>query len=957
MPGYSEAFRLTPNPDVEARQLTVETPSRTMVDVLLKSEQPRIVCHLINHSQLDIRDNATLRVVHYGTSVPAGDVWTPHVFRIDDGPTSPVAVNLPKGGTEDITLTPTIPQPYGGYALVLDIPNHGSIFVATVARVLTPDAGRVQFPTYALDTEWPDRMNEGVYVLLQTLGIKGVRSGANFNLPEEKDYPREMARLDQEMGWARKHDVTVMLTLAAGSPNSIMQPCPWLSPDGTTQKGKMDWAWLPQYDSAFTAWTKQVVSKYGWPVGNLNAVELWNEPWESTSISGWGADIPRYREIYTHMADGVLAARKEAGVTVLVGGTSSSANARDKLFSDGKDTFLPIFDFSSIHYQALAADPSLQKSWLNRKSEYGPVRVWDTESWIANSEDRVAGVIASMRAQGQSRTAGVYPRNVYDSQNYKLNGKVYSTVQAYPTAAAIAASQKFIGQRNFREILFRNGLPWVFVFDGQDNPEDGTVVVVGDLTAIYPKNRVLFRNVAINKDASLRVNARNGAVQMLDFYGNPVVATGDELKIPLNGLGYFLRSDGKPGSFQKLLDAVRNGTIMGVEPVQIVAHDLTSPLAQHPKLTLDVTNVLNRTIHGTLNTTLDGLTLPHSTALTLNPNETRTLQLDVSGIPSEANTYSLHAAFNTANDGTAKLDERLHVNWIAKLTPQIDGDLSEWKHVLPVPIPDAPTGQSLTEQAWLPYVKEAAAQGKTTSTVWLAYDERNVYFAARILDVTPDEGMVRFGALDVDSYFYPDEVKTADGKVLHWPEGVRHFSYRRGFDDPAGGKIPHDNVQIAFNVLPEDQKPWLPFPKGTMPHFITYWDTDYEYALDSVAQQYGGGTEVWRLLAPGTPVKSYFPREPKAAVDGGPVANATLVTRREGNYRIVEAAIPWTELPDVHKRVLAGETVKFTCRINDNKGQARELATGRSASKDNSAALHDSWQTHWANEIVFGIEH
>jgi len=30
------------------------------------------------------------------------------------------------------------------------------------------------------------------------------------------------------------------------------------------------------------------------------------------------------------------------------------------------------------------------------------------------------------------------------------------------------------------------------------------------------------------------------------------------------------------------------------------------------------------------------------------------------------------------------------------------------------------------------------------STVWLAYDDKNFYFAAKITDATPDEGMVRF---------------------------------------------------------------------------------------------------------------------------------------------------------------------------------------------------------------------
>jgi hypothetical protein len=123
-----------------------------------------------------------------------------------------------------------------------------------------------------------------------------------------------------------------------------------------------------------------------------------------------------------------------------------------------------------------------------------------------------------------------------------------------------------------------------------------------------------------------------------------------------------------------------------------------------------------------------------------------------------------------------------------------------------------------------------------------------------------------------------------------------------------------------------------------------------------VASEYGGGTEIWRLMAPGIPRKSYFPREPKAANDQGPVTDGKLVIKHDGNTRVVEAAIPWTSMPEVLKRIQAGETVKFSCRVNDNGGPAKELATDRSVSKDNSPAFHDSWQTHWANELEFSAE-
>ncbi|WP_263372126.1 DOMON domain-containing protein [Granulicella cerasi] len=959
MPGYADAFALSKDSGFTVQELTVTTPSGTMANVLEGGEQPTLT-FLVHATGRGFDGEAHLRIVHYRTSVPAGDVWKPTVYRLEEDPGVAVELHLRAGGEQRVTVEPKIPAAYGGYALVLDVPERGRVFAATVARVIEPDAGRVQFPTYALDTDWPQNMNEGVYVVMQKLGIKGVRTGAGFNLPSDAAYKSEQARLERELGWAKKHDVTVMLTLGVGDLHSPIQPLgmgrPWLTPDGTMLKSKADLAWMPQFDGQFQQWTEELATQYGWPKGNLNAVEVWNEPWESISISGWGSDIPRYRTMYAHMAEGVLAARRKAGAQVLIGGTSSSSNARDKLFADGKDTFLPVFDFVSIHYQGLAADPSLQPEWVHRKGATGPVRVWDTESWIANSEDRVAGVLASMRAQGQSRTAGVYAGNVYESRNVKVGGEVFPVVQAYPTAAAIAAAQKFIGQRPFREILFRNGLPWVFVFgDREGRQEDGTLVVVGDLTKIYPRDRVLFRSVKLSENASLTL-AANAATKLYDFYGNPVEAKDGAYTIPLDGHGFFLRSDGSAGSFARVVAALRKATMRGVEPVEFKVHDFTAPIASAPAVRIELTNVLNRPVHGTLSATVAGGEMgAGSVGVDLAADETKIVSLPVHGKAVPSNAYALHARFDAGADGAAEHDEMLHVNWIAKRTIHVDGDLKEWDGVLPQVLASEGIGANLTEKAYLPFMptNDAADAKDAAPTVWTAYDDQNFYFAARIPDSTQDEGMIRFEKRDDDSYYYPELVKTADGNTLPWPNNVPRYSYRKHFDVPSGSGG-HDNVQIAFNVL--EKKPWLPYPAGTMPHFISYWDTDYEYALNPVAKQFGGGAEVWRLLAPGVPVKSYFPRQPKAAIDQGPVSGAQLVVRHDGNLRIVEASIPWTEMPAVHERILAGKTVKFSCRVNDNKGKSRELATERSVSKDNPPTFHDPWQTHWANELEFGAE-
>jgi len=972
MPGFAEAFDLGKEKqatDFNVQEIAVHTgvghaAGSSMVNVLWPGETAEVTLHFINTSDQDLRAAGVLQVIRYGTSVPVGDVWVPHVFKIAEEGKSPLLVDIPPNGSQDVVVRPQIGELFGGYALVVRLEGHGSAFAAAFARTVKPDEGRVRFPTYALDATWDEFMNEGVFSLFEKLGVKGTRTGGNYEPQTEPGYRKSMDRLDEYMQWAKKHDVTVMLTLGDGddwTDQPLMQPRPWLSPDNKMLDTKDDRAWLPSYDNDFQKWVQGVATKYGWPAGNLNAVELWNEPWESISISGWGADIPRYREIFTHMAEGVEAARKASGVKVLIGGTCSGSNARDKLFSDGSDHFLKWLDFASIHYQALAADPSEVPEWVHRKSPYGPVRIWDTESWIANSEDRVAGVIASMRAQGQSRTAGIFGDNVYYSRNVKIGDRVYPIVQAWSPAAAVAASQKFIGQREFRSLLYQNGLPWVFVFgglplakSGKPNPDDGTVVVLGDLAKIYDPARTLFRSVAVSPNAAMTVANPKGSFTLYDFYGNPEKGGKGVIKVPLDGRGFFLRSDGTPGSFEGLLQAIRAARISGYDPVEIVARDLTRPIDQHPSLRLSLTNVLNRAVTGRVRVTLGELALaPRAIRVALAAHETRAISMTVqSGAATDTNLYPLLVTFDGGADGTVEHAETLHVNYIARRTITVDGDLSDWKGILPQQLPATGVDASLTEKAWLPF-KDRSQQAGTSNVpiVYTAYDDKNFYFAAQIPDTTPDPGMVRFATRDDDGYFYPDKVSTRDGKQLSWPEGVRHYSYRKNFDIPSGTGE-HDNVQIAFNVL--EKKPWLSHPPGVMPRFITYWDTDYEYALNPVADEHGGGTEVWRLQSPGMPRKHFFPREPKSPIDGGAVQGAALTIRRTSDMRFVEASIPWSEMPAVWRRIRSGQTIKLTCRINDNHAPARELAAGRSVSKYNSMSFHDDWETHWANELEFG---
>ncbi len=535
-------------------------------------------------------------------------------------------------------------------------------------------------------------------------------------------------------------------------------------------------------------------------------------------------------------------------------------NTEDKLFCDGKDTFLKWLDFTSIHYQPLNALPSLIPEWVNRKGPYGPVRVWDTETWIANSEGRVAPVIASMRAQGQSRTAGVLHDVCNDLQNVDVQvggGKTkrIDVVQVWAPAAGIASTQHFIGERKFRELLFQNGLPWVFVFDGlpaggRPNPDDGTLVVIGDLGGVYPRNYLKFRSVLglssargaeqlrsqlaglpanapprdrealekqleaaeVLKDGSLTLADPEGLFTLYDFYGNPVARQDGEVVVPLNGLGYFVRSNGSLGSFRKLVAAVSAARIAGYQPVEIKAKDFLARIEKGPELRLLLTNVLNRPISGVLRAAVAGLSLQGPYSVLLSGNETREFVFRVAGGRSAAsNSYPLEVTFDAAADGKVVCRDTLHVNVIPRKTIAIDGDLNDWAGVLPqTTAADAGLGKNLTEKAWLPFVQFEQQVGSGVATGYLAYDDQNFYFAAKIADDTPDEGSPRFATRDDDSYYYPARSFLVNGnqrKEMVWPEGVRRFSYRRTFEIPSNNNS--DSVQVAFGVFPPGENGML----------------------------------------------------------------------------------------------------------------------------------------------------
>ena len=113
---------------------------------------------------------------------------------------------------------------------------------------------------------------------------------------------RELRELCAKM---KKHHIVGVLEIGAGTtgfPMGVVRPH-LLENDEMVPEGKADYAWHPEYDEDFRRFVGAIVREYGWPRGPVNGIKLWNEPWEGISISGWGADMLRYREMYKVMAE------------------------------------------------------------------------------------------------------------------------------------------------------------------------------------------------------------------------------------------------------------------------------------------------------------------------------------------------------------------------------------------------------------------------------------------------------------------------------------------------------------------------------------------------------------------------------------------------------------------------------------------------------------------------------
>ncbi|MFP4173689.1 MAG: hypothetical protein ACLFV4_12330, partial [Candidatus Hydrogenedentota bacterium] len=331
---YETAFELGEDQEATDYKVTV-LDSGAPGHIFHEGEQPEFEFQVENLSGEPLEAEGRIEVIRYGAFYdPDHDraQWRPTIEKYEDVAEIPLSLDLEPEGWTNVTIQPPTPDTKGGYALIVDLGGHGRRYLASYIRTLARELERIQFPVHSLESKDPE--------ILARLGVQAIRYGVSFE-PLDTDRTEDgkpyFDWLDEQFQELHDNKVTVMAEIGSG--NTYEQPLgrtrPHLDEDGVMQQTKSDHVWLPKHDDEFEEYVYHLVSNYGWPNGPITAITIWNEPWEGSSISGWQADMLRYRELHRRMGDAVFRAREEHGVEVLVGGADSSSNTWDKFFPEG----------------------------------------------------------------------------------------------------------------------------------------------------------------------------------------------------------------------------------------------------------------------------------------------------------------------------------------------------------------------------------------------------------------------------------------------------------------------------------------------------------------------------------------------------------------------------------------------------------------------------------------------
>jgi hypothetical protein len=247
-------------------------------NVFWPGEKAKLTFQLVNNTNEAISTDAKAELIQYRTRGIPNDIWLPEMIKIADIQLMTLNVNIPANGFINVDLEPNLPETLGGYAIVFDLGKYRRRLGTGVVRTFKPNLLNVQYPKQALDDIGADSLGR--------IGVQAIRMGIDYIPTTYRDYVSEMEKIDRKLKEYKDKNITVLLMFMEGSALiPLGNPRSFLDEKNVFLKTKQDYVWLPELDSDFQQFVKNICVKHGWPKCCVTGVHLRNEPWEGISIS------------------------------------------------------------------------------------------------------------------------------------------------------------------------------------------------------------------------------------------------------------------------------------------------------------------------------------------------------------------------------------------------------------------------------------------------------------------------------------------------------------------------------------------------------------------------------------------------------------------------------------------------------------------------------------------------
>ena len=93
-------------------------------NMLWPGEEVTVTVQLVNLTDQPIRVAGKVDVIPYGLTTSPADMFNVAMRKLGQAGSVPISVDIPAKGFQDVTLHPPIPERFGAYALILELPGH-----------------------------------------------------------------------------------------------------------------------------------------------------------------------------------------------------------------------------------------------------------------------------------------------------------------------------------------------------------------------------------------------------------------------------------------------------------------------------------------------------------------------------------------------------------------------------------------------------------------------------------------------------------------------------------------------------------------------------------------------------------------------------------------------------------------------------------------------------------------